>query len=305
MKALIRHLIEELRPIRRPARVLYLGAAFWMVSALVHLVALGGDGWTWSGAVSFRKPLTFSISVGLLMATVGWVLDRLPDRPRLAGALAWTFLVSSSVEVGLIAVQAWRGRASHFNVMEADDAAIFALMGTAVGFMSLCLLGLLIWSLIERPADPSVKMAVIAGLLLVTTGLGIGQWIITLGVDYVETRGAVPETVTFGRAGVAKFPHAIAFHGIQLFILAAVTVGGGSNPAASKRGLMRLVVTSYTAILVFASLQTVAGRTPTDPSVWSLGLAVSLVLLATALTQAARGFIDRESMERVEPAKVA
>ena len=67
------------------------------------------------------------------------------NRPRLAGALAWTFLVSSSVEVGLIAVQAWRGRASHFNVMEAGDAAVFALMGAAVGFMSLCLLGLLVW----------------------------------------------------------------------------------------------------------------------------------------------------------------
>jgi hypothetical protein len=111
--------------------------------------------------------------------------------------------------------------------------------------------------------------------------------------------------VTFGDAGVAKFPHAIAFHGIQLFILAAVTVGVGSIPAASKRGLMRLVVISYTAILVFASLQTIAGRTPTDPSVWSLGLVISLVLLATALTRAARGFIDRGALERVEPAKVA
>jgi hypothetical protein len=64
-------------------------------------------------------------------------------------------------------------------------------------------------------------------------------------------------------------------------------------------------VISYTAILVFASLQTIAGRTPTDPTVWSLGLAISLVLLATALIRAARGFIDRVAMERVEPAKVA
>lgn len=106
MKALARHLIQELRPMRRPARVLYLGAAFWMASALVHLVALGADGWAWSGAVSFRKPLIFSLSIALLMATMGWVLDRLPERPRLAGAIAWTFLVSSTVEVGLITVQA-------------------------------------------------------------------------------------------------------------------------------------------------------------------------------------------------------
>ena len=305
MNALARHLIQELRPIRRPARVLYLGATFWMASALAHLVALGVDGWSWSGAVSFRKPLTFSISVGLLMATVGWVLDRLPVRRRLAGALAWTFLVSSSVEVALITMQAWRGRASHFNVMESGDAIVFALMGTMVGLMSLCLLGLLVWSLIERPAEPLVRLAIVGGLVLVTTGLGIGQWIIQLGVDYVEARGAVPETVTYGNAGVAKFPHAIAFHGIQLFILAAISLRAGSLPDSSKKGTMRLVVVSYAAMLAFASAQTIAGSAPTDPTVWSLGLALSVVVLATALTRAARGFRSGAAAEPVEAAKVA
>jgi hypothetical protein len=305
MNALARHLIQELRPIRRPAAVLYLGATFWMASALVHLVALGADGWNWTGAVSFRKPLTFSLSVGLLMATVGWVLDRLPDRRRLAGVLAWTFLVSSSVEVGLITMQTWRGRASHFNVMESGDAVIFALMGAAVGFMSLCLLGLLVWSLIEHLAEPLVRLAVVGGLVLVATGLGIGQWIIQLGVDYVETRGAVPETVTYGDAGVAKFPHAIAFHGIQLFILAAIALRAGSLPDSSKKRMMRLVVLSYAAMLAFASAQTIAGSAPADPTVWSLGLALSGVVLATALTRAARGFRGGAATEPVEAAKVA
>jgi hypothetical protein len=305
MNALARHLIQELRPVRRPARVLYLGAAFWMASALVHLVALGADGWAWSGAVSFRKPLTFSLSIALLMATMGWVLDRLPERPRLAGVIAWTFLVSSTVEVGLIAVQAWRGRASHFNVMESGDAVIFGLMGGMVGLMSLGLVALFVWSLIERPADPVVRVAVIGGLVLVTTGLGIGQWIVQLGVEYVEARGAVPETVTFGEAGVAKFPHAIAFHGIQLFILAAIALRAGSLPDSSKRRMMSLVVVSYTAILLFASAQTVAGQAPTEPTLWSLGLALSLAVLAIVVARAARVFDDQAAPEPVEAAKVA
>jgi hypothetical protein len=54
--------------------------------------------------------------------------------------------------------------------MESGDAVIFGLMGTAVGFMSLCLLGLLVWSLIERPTDDLVRVAAIGGLVLVTTG---------------------------------------------------------------------------------------------------------------------------------------
>jgi hypothetical protein len=47
---------------------------------------------------------------------------------------------------------------------------------------------------------------VIGGLLLVMTGLGIGQWMIQLGNEYVATRTAVPETVVYGQRGVAKFP---------------------------------------------------------------------------------------------------
>lgn len=281
----VAEIANDLRPVRRPARILYWGAAFWMASAAVHLGALALDGWQWSGAVSFRKPLVFSLSVGLLLATMGWVLDRLPSRPRLAGALAWTFLVSSSIEVALIAMQAWRGRASHFNVMEAGDGAVFALMGVMVGFMSLSLIGLLIWSAVERPANPHVRLAVIGGLGLVATGLGIGQWIIELGNEYVAANQAVPDTVLSGEHGVAKFPHAVAFHGIQVFIIAAVMLGHSRFSEATRRQLMRLVFLSYAAMLGFASVQAIAGRGPLDLTPWSVGLAVSTISLGYGLAK--------------------
>lgn len=137
---------RDLRAVGQPARTLYRGAAFWLLSAAVHLLVLAGDGWAWSGAVSFRKPFVFSLSIGLLLGTSGWVLDRLPQRRRLPNILAWTLLVSSTVEVGLITMQAWRGRASHFNTLEAGDAAVFATMGAMVGIMSLCLVTLLVWT---------------------------------------------------------------------------------------------------------------------------------------------------------------
>lgn len=299
----IDQIVSDLRPIRRPARILYWGTAFWLLSAAVHLGALALDGWQWSGAVSFRKPLVFSLSMGLLLATLGWVLDRLPDRPRLAGTLAWTFLISSSIEVGLIAMQTWRGRASHFNVQEAGDAAVFAAMGATIGVVSLCLIGTLVWSAIERPADPLVRLAVIGGLVLVTTGLGIGQWIIGLGVEYVEANQMVPDTVTYGEEGVAKFPHAIAFHGIQLFILSAVMLNRGKYPEVTRRRLMRLVFWSYTGMLAFASAQTLVGRAPLDLSIWSLGLAGSVVGVGYGLTRIVRGLHAAD--EPATPVEVA
>lgn len=276
MSNVIATIISDLRPVRRSARVLYAGAVFWLLSAAVHLGAMALDDWQWSGAVSFRKPFVFSLSVGLLLATIGWVLDRLPDRPRLAGTLAWVFLIFSTIEVGLITMQTWRGRASHFNVFESGDAVVFAAMGASIGVMSLCLIGALVWSAIERPSDRLVRLAVIGGLALVATGLGIGQWIIELGNDFVAANQQVPDTVVYGEEGVAKFPHAVAFHGIQVFILSAVMLNRGRLPDPARRRLMRLVFWSYTAILVFASAQTVAGRAPLAASVWILGLVASV-----------------------------
>lgn len=304
MSSLVANLISDLRPMRRSARVLYAGTAFWLVSAAVHLGALALGGWQWSGSVSFRKPLVFSLSMGLLLGTVGWILDRLPDRPRLAGTLAWTFLISSSIEVGLISMQTWRGRASHFNVFAADDAVIFIAMGVTVGVMSLCLVATLVWASISRPADRLVRLAVIGGLALVTTGLGIGQWIIELGNEFVAMNGQVPDTVMSGERGVAKFPHAVAFHGIQVFILTAVMLRRGGLAESIQSRLMRLVFWSYTGVLVFASIQTITGRAPLDVSIWNIGLAASLAGVGYSLVHAAAALAEVDAAERGTPLPV-
>ena len=76
---IIRQLADDLRPARKQARLLYWGAAFWLTIGAIHLIPLARDGWAWSGPLSFRKPIVFSVSMGLLLATMGWVLDRLPN----------------------------------------------------------------------------------------------------------------------------------------------------------------------------------------------------------------------------------
>ena len=135
-------------------------------------------------------------------------------------------------------------------------------MGMMVAVMSLCLVAVLAWSLVERPRDPLVRLAVIGSMALVVSGLGIGQWIVELGIDVVESHRAVPETVVYGQRGVTKFPHAVAFHGIQVFIVAAVALRRGVLAEAARRRVLRLVVWSYAAALVVASAQTITGQAP-------------------------------------------
>lgn len=276
--------LADLLPQRGPSTLLGYVAGFWLTSGLLHLVIFAFADTAWSGAVSWRKPIVFSVSFGLMLLAFGWVLDRLPDRGRLAWSLAVVFALSSSIEVGLITLQQWRGRPSHFNTFEGGDATIFIMMGVSVGFISLALLGLFVWSLIERPPNRLDRTAAIAGMAMIVSGLGVGQWIINLGNTYVERFDRVPETVINGEAGVAKFPHAVAFHGIQVFMVVAVLLARSGVGRSAARRLMGTVVAAYTGLLVFSALQSYGGRAPFDLDVVSGGLlAVSGIVLATSV----------------------
>lgn len=281
--------VRTLLPRSGAARALFILAVVMAASAVFHTFILAADGWDWSGPTSWRKPVVFSLSLGSLAWALGWIIDRLPPRRRLAATIAGTFIVSSVVELFLIALQTWRGRPSHFNVFETGDAAIFSVMGTAVAVMSVALLALFVWLLIDRPTDAVIRWAAVAGMVYVVAGLGLGQWLIDLGFDFVDRVGVVPDTVTYGAEGVAKFPHAVAFHGIHAFMGLAAVLSVGTLSAASAAVVMRVAAGSYGLILLFASLQTLLGLAPLTVSVPLVALgATGLAGLVWACTRAAR-----------------
>lgn len=272
-------LLSQLRLVKPSSRWLGGAATVLGLSALVHLVVLLVAGDSWSGAVSFRKPITFGISVGLILWTSGWIMDRLPERPRLERALALTLIGSGLIEVALITVQTWRGVPSHFNVFTPEDNAVFSLMGVSIGVFSLALAGLFLWSILQRPEDRPTRLAVFAGMALVMSGLGLGAWIIGLGIQMTERLGMVPDTVLAGEAGVAKFPHAMALHGIQLFIATALITRSAGLSESARLRVTRLMVGGYLSLVGWSIIHTNAGRAPADLT----GLETTLLILGLAL----------------------
>lgn len=291
--------------LEKPAsRRLGVAATLLGASAAVHIVVLLATGGDWSGAVSFRKPITFGISIGLLLWTCGWVIDRLPSRKRLEGVLAAVLIGSGLIEVGLITTQAWRGVASHFNYTTTTDTIIFSAMGASIGVFSLALLALAIWAVVQRPADRVTRLAVLAGFGLLFTGLGLGQWLIDLGNDMASQLGHAPDTVLAGAAGVAKFPHAMALHGIQLFIVASVVARLGHLTSRHQLRAVRTTVLGYLAIVAWSIVHTSAGRAPTDlgGAEGVLGF-VGVTLLVSAVAQIAIGLRrEGEQDNTLEPA---
>jgi hypothetical protein len=284
-------LLSALKLEKTASRRLGVTATVLGLSATVHLFVLVATGGDWSGAVSFRKPITFGVSVGLLLWTCGWVMDRLPSRKRGESVLAAVLIGSGLLEVALITAQAWRRVPSHFNFTTSTDSIIFSAMGASIGVFSLALLALTIWAVVKRPSDRSTRLAVLAGMALVITGLGLGQWVIGLGVQMAEQLGHAPETVLAGEAGVAKFPHAMALHGIQLFIGASVVARLGRLDGRRRLNAVRMTVGGYLAIVAWSIVHTNAGRAPFDLSgVESALIIIGMALLAAAGVVIASGF---------------
>ena len=297
----MRTLVSALSLHKPASRRLGAAALVLLFSAVCHLVVLLAVSRQWAGPVSLRKPITFGISVGMLLWTVGWVIDRLPPRPRLETSLGLSMVASGLAEVALITVQAWRGVPSHFNYTTATDVAVFVAMGISIAVLSLGLLITTVWTFVSPPADRVVALAVRAGMVVVLTGLGIGQWIIELGNDFFEQFDRVPDNVLSGAAGVPTFPHAMGFHGIQVFIVAALLTGLiGMHTTAAQR-VLRLVVSGYAVLLLWAVAQAASGRGPAD-LLWA-GSALALIggsLLAAAAWHLFIGWRHRQSGASVQ-----
>ncbi len=289
-------LLTELLPQRAASKRLGRHALFWTLSAVLHTVVFIVSDTPWAGSVSWRKPIVFSISFALMLWAFGWILDRLPDRPVMAMRLAMTFAISSAFELVLIIGQQWRGRPSHFS-SEGVDGIVFALMGMTVVVISIAILVLFGWAIRRPPTAMVERLAVFGGLVLITSGLGVGQWLIELGNEYVSQFGRVPEGVVSGDAGVAKFPHAVAFHGIQVFMLAAALLLRSGAESVRAVRMMALVVAAYFGVFAFSIMQSFGGRAPLNVGLSAGALvAASIVALGAAFAVMMRWYLDRETI---------
>lgn len=210
-----------------PSRVLYATAALLALSAAVHTGVWLADGSSWAGAVSWRKPIEFSASFAITLATLGWILAWLPGSNRQRWTVAMSLSVASVSEVALIAFQRWRGVASHFNFATPLDNAIFIAMGVFVAIVAIAIVAIFVWSLRTEPFAPDLRLAVRLGLGSLVIGQALGgvllfQGFMLLGSSPVPS--PVSSTVT---------AHAIALHGIQVlpvFALILRRLRSGHSP---------------------------------------------------------------------------
>ena len=261
-----------MRPfLRSPEGLLYGTGALLCASGLLHMIVWGFMGGEWEGAISWRKPILFGFSSGLTAISLGWLMPKL--RPsHWDGAISGLFCLAITGEVGLITFQQWRGVASHFNRSTPFDAQIETGMTLLISVVFLTLLELTRRSFQSLNTTIDLKRSIRFGLTFLILSCVIGFVIAAHGNQQLA-KGNDPAIV--GEAGVAKFPHGLAIHAIQIFPLICFFMRKAGMPEGMRKDQITWCILSMIFFLIYSVLQTSRGRARFDFDVISL---VPLVL---------------------------
>lgn len=261
---------------------LYGAGVLLILSGLFHVgvyAVLGGE---WEGPVSWRKPILFGISTGATVVSMGWIYGKLQSRiyDRLVTP---AFAIAMVIEVALISMQTWRGVASHFNRETVFDAAVENWITWLIVFASVVIVDFSLRSFLSLNGEADIKLAIRSGVLFLVASIAIGFAISFYG-NIMASLNREPSIV--GDAGVAKFPHGVAIHAIQMFPILVYGMAKLGFEQTQRLRILKLCVTAMSLMLIFSSVQTLSGRARFDVDLFSGGL-----LLATSLTMIAAAWI--------------
>ena len=203
------------------------------------------------GAPAWLKPAKFALSTAVYSLTLAWVFTHIPHWPstrRIVGRVTASVML---VEVAVIALQAFRGTTSHFNVSTAFDAALFSIMGVAIVSQTISTLAVAIALWRSQFADAAMGWALRAGMTITIMGASVGGLmtagptpeqmaeikatgrITVVGAHSVGGPDGGPGLPGVGwstRHGDLRVPHFFGLHAIQALPLFAFLLSRRPNP---------------------------------------------------------------------------
>jgi hypothetical protein len=282
-------------------------AGLLMVAALAAFLAgLWLDPRVITGAPAWLKPAKFAASTAIFMFTLAWMFSYLPGWPRLRRTVGWIAAATLVLEVALIALQAWRGKTSHFNVGTGLDATVFAVMGTAilVQTASSVAVTVALWRqpFADRAFGWALRLGMVIAILGASTGglmtrptsaqlagARAGQRMTVFGAHTVGAADGGPGLPGTGwslRHGDLRVPHFVGLHAMQMLPLIALLLVRRSAADAETRRARLVWVAGVSYFMLFALLlaQALRGEALAAPSpsliaafiVWASGTAAAV-----------------------------
>ncbi|WP_433783550.1 hypothetical protein ACQPX6_25970 [Actinomycetospora sp. CA-101289] len=259
---------------------------FWLAAALGALAVVAAlgvlvDDRELLGAPIWLKPLKFALSFGLYALALAWMIGGLERGLRTARAVGWVLVVGSAVEVGVIVVQAARGRRSHFNEETALDGSLYSLMGATVALIWLATAVVAVVLLRQRVADPGMRWGIRLGLGVGLVGMALGMLMVDGGAHAVGVADGGPGVPFVGWSTVGgdlRVGHFVGIHALQVLPLLAAALAATRLDADARRALVVIAGLGYLGLVALGTWQALRGQPVLAPDGLTLAVLGALVL---------------------------
>lgn len=289
-------LARPLRDAWRGSAALTVVAALMCVLLAVCVTGLMVDDRTLLGQPVWLKPAKFAVSFVIYSLTLAWLIARLRRGRRVAQATAAVIAAMSVLEVGIIALQAARGRSSHFNSSTPLDELLWRSMGGVIMvlWVGTVIITILLWR--GSDTEPAVTWSARLGLVILLLGmLEAGLMLMPTkaqleldehGVDTLL--GAHSVGVPDGGPGMAltgwsttggdlRIGHFVGIHSVQATLLFAMLLGRFVGDVHRRTRLVFVFAAAYTGLLALVTWQALRGQPLLRPDAVTLAALAALV----------------------------
>jgi len=221
----------------------WFNVALFLIAAFMYFA----DSTLIMGINAWIKPMKFALSITLYTWTFGWLLVY-SLHPTANRVITIGLIVTMTVEVVLIYVQAFRGTTSHFNVHTALDGSIFGIMGIFIMLNTLInLYAVIIFVFGKTTLSGPDLLAWRAGLLLFLLGGISGGWMVG---QLAHTVGApdggpgLPFVNWSTVAGDIRSAHFATLHGLQVIPFITFMLSRLNYPMAPRLTVIAIILYS-------------------------------------------------------------
>ncbi len=221
----MKHLRTVLSTVRKESPILFWIAMFHFLLSMICIIGLMVDDRILMGVNVWLKPLKFTVSGGIYILTVGFLITLYPFSRKkkniLNNILSWALLI----EILIIFIQAARGILSHYNQSNLVDGLLFAAMGILISIVVLLMFFFIIETIRLRLNTPrSIQWAILLGWLIVFYGSWVGGQMIgqmAHNIGVADGGEGLPLLNWSTVAGDLRVAHFFGLHGLQIIPLLA------------------------------------------------------------------------------------
>jgi hypothetical protein len=205
--------------------------------------------------------------------------------------VGWVTAIVMVVEMGIIALQAWRGTTSHFNFSTPLDSILFAVMGAAIVLQTVTSIAVAIALWRQEFEDQSLGWALRLGMIITIIGAFSGTLMTTPTADQLaaahagqampvigaHTVGApdggpgIPGTGWSTEHGDLRVPHFVGLHALQVLALIAFGLRRRQLAADAQARLTLAAAGSYFALFAILLAQALRGQPVLHPDALMTG----------------------------------